>query len=100
MSQIKDSEIHNDYWGSDHCPISVTLDIESVNLEEFKEYMALDTERQAKGPFMAISDGEEEAKSELENDLGDNDLNRKSDFEIEDNGLGLGKYQGFRDEED
>jgi len=41
MPQVKDSEIHNDYWGSDHCPISLTMDINSINVDEFREYMAL-----------------------------------------------------------
>lgn len=38
---IKESEIHNDYWGSDHCPISLTFDSEMIDLGEFQEYMAL-----------------------------------------------------------
>lgn len=39
---VKESEIHNDFWGSDHCPVSLTLDIDMVNLTEFKQYMSLD----------------------------------------------------------
>ena len=41
MPCIKDSEIHNDYWGSDHCPISLSIDINKIDLEEFRSYMAL-----------------------------------------------------------
>jgi hypothetical protein len=41
LPNVKDSEIHNDYWGSDHCPISITMDADSINLNEFSEYMAL-----------------------------------------------------------
>lgn len=42
MPSVKDSEIHNDQWGSDHCPISLTLDNSLIDLEEFRQYMSLD----------------------------------------------------------
>ena len=34
---VVDSEIHTDIWGSDHCPISITLDHSQIDLEEFKQ---------------------------------------------------------------
>ena len=34
---VKDSEIHNEYWGSDHCPISMTLDSTKIDLKQFVE---------------------------------------------------------------
>lgn len=60
MPQVKDSEIHNDYWGSDHCPISLTVDINSIDVEEFREYMALnenDESSVAAAEKTSISDG-------------------------------------------
>ena len=36
-NQVQDSEIHNDYWGSDHCPVSLTFDSNGIELEEFKK---------------------------------------------------------------
>ena len=41
MPQVREAEIHNDYWGSDHCPVSLTLDTDGIDLEEFREFMAL-----------------------------------------------------------
>ena len=41
MSCIVDSEIHCDYWGSDHCPISVTLDTTKIDLERFVDSINL-----------------------------------------------------------
>ena len=32
LHSVKESEIHNDYWGSDHCPISMTTDTEQIDL--------------------------------------------------------------------
>ena len=37
MHSIVDSEIHNEYWGSDHCPVSVTIDSTKIDLEKFVE---------------------------------------------------------------
>jgi len=36
LPMVKDSEIHNDFWGSDHCPISVTIDMKNYDLDEFR----------------------------------------------------------------
>ena len=30
------SEIHNDVWGSDHCPVSITIDASKIDLEKWK----------------------------------------------------------------
>lgn len=43
MPCVVDSEIHNDYWGSDHCPISLTVNVDKIDLQEFCEYMSLGT---------------------------------------------------------
>jgi exodeoxyribonuclease III len=43
MPAVKESEIHNDYWGSDHCPVSITLDTTKIDLEEFKLIMAIES---------------------------------------------------------
>lgn len=32
---VKECEIHNDYWGSDHCPVSVTIDANNIDLETY-----------------------------------------------------------------
>ena len=37
MHCIIDSEIHNEYWGSDHCPISFTFDTTKIDLAQFVE---------------------------------------------------------------
>lgn len=34
-----DAEIHNDYWGSDHCPVSLTIDATKINLDEFRQML-------------------------------------------------------------
>jgi exodeoxyribonuclease-3 len=36
-----DSEIHNEFWGSDHCPVSLTVDVTKIDLDDFKESMKL-----------------------------------------------------------
>ena len=33
---VIESEIHNNYWGSDHCPISVTIDATKIDLKAFQ----------------------------------------------------------------
>ena len=62
---VVDSEIHNEYWGSDHCPISVTLDTTKIDLKSFNEAInsaELDSSQH-------FEDGEE----------------RKSDLDMDDN---------------
>ena len=82
MHIVKDSEIHNDFWGSDHCPVSVTIDPDKINLEEF-------VEMQKKYADRRDYDGDD-------NDLSDEE--RKSDLDMEDN---LGEAQsGDKDEMD
>jgi len=67
MHLVKDSEIHNDYWGSDHCPISITCDIENIDLEEFKSYMAIDSKNMSSiNKEKEEEDQDEEEKSDLE----------------------------------
>ena len=71
--QIRDSlidaEIHNEYWGSDHCPVSLTLDVTKINLEEFKEYQRLGCEEDEEKSELDMDDPlNEERKSDLEDD--------------------------------
>ena len=33
---LKEADIHGEYWGSDHCPISLTIDVSKIDLESFK----------------------------------------------------------------
>ncbi len=37
QTSIKEAEIHPDYWGSDHCPISLVIDVSSIDLEAFSK---------------------------------------------------------------
>ena len=39
VSNIVDSEIHNEFWGSDHCPVSATIDSNAIDLDKFREHM-------------------------------------------------------------
>lgn len=32
-----ESEVHNEYWGSDHCPVSATFDFTKVDLNGFQK---------------------------------------------------------------
>ena len=63
MHSVFDSEIHNEYWGSDHCPISMTVDCSKINLEK----------------FVQSTRGSAEDYGEEEDD------GRKSDLDMEDN---------------
>lgn len=47
MHACTDSDIHNEYWGSDHCPVSATFDINKIDLEDFKEKMKFEEENPA-----------------------------------------------------
>jgi hypothetical protein len=60
---IKDSEIHGEYWGSDHCPVSLTIDVENIDLKGFQEQIR------------CYPDG----------DKGSDDEERKSELDMEDN---------------
>ena len=60
-----DSEIHNEYWGSDHCPVSATIDSTKIDLQKFME---------------SINMADEE-----DSQVGDDDEERKSDLDMEDN---------------
>jgi len=71
MHLVRESEIHNDYWGSDHCPISATIDAENIDLDEFKSYMAIDSKNvtalnEDSKAKKQIEEQSEEAKSDLE----------------------------------
>jgi hypothetical protein len=69
VNAIVDAEIHNEYWGSDHCPVSLTIDVTKINLEEFREYQR-----------MAESEAETHERDELDMDDPLND-GKKSDLE-------------------
>lgn len=60
---IKEAEIHGEYWGSDHCPVSLTIDVQNIDLLGFQE--------QVKSlPVNEGASDDEERKSEL--DMEDN----------------------------
>jgi len=69
VNAVVDAEIHNEYWGSDHCPVSLTIDVSKINLEEFREYQR-----------MAESEIDKQEKDELDMDDPLND-GKKSDLE-------------------
>jgi exodeoxyribonuclease III len=81
MHAVKDSEIHNEYWGSDHCPVSMTLDATKIDLKQFTEDLKNHTEEYAE---------DEERKSDL--DMEDN-INGEFQDDIDsghlDPGLGI-----------
>ena len=68
LSNVIDSEIHNEYWGSDHCPVSITLDATTIDLEKFREHMTKFAD-----DHFSEQGGDEE------------DEERKSDLDMEDN---------------
>ena len=37
---LLDSEIHNEQWGSDHCPVSATFDCENIDIPKFQQLMS------------------------------------------------------------
>lgn len=45
---VKESEIYPQYWGSDHCPVSVDLDLDKIDLEEFKRQYGMEEEKEEK----------------------------------------------------
>ena len=64
-----DSEIHNEYWGSDHCPVSVTIDCNKIDLEKFKEYQRMGLSQEDDRDELDMEDPlNEERKSDLEDD--------------------------------
>jgi len=67
---LVEAEIHNDYWGSDHCPVSVTLDLEKVDMEEFNiECNAQVGDDEEKKSELDMEDPlNEECKSDLADD--------------------------------
>ena len=69
VNAVVDAEIHNEYWGSDHCPVSVTIDVSKIDLEEFREYQRL-----------AAKENDPNEKDELDMDDPLND-GKKSDLE-------------------
>jgi hypothetical protein len=79
VNAIVDAEIHNEYWGSDHCPVSLTIDVTKINLEEFREYQR-----------MAESEVETQERDELDMDDPLND-GKKSDLEDDE------EYQHYHD---
>lgn len=70
IDAVTDSEIHNEFWGSDHCPVSITIDISKIDLAKFREYQMLgDSEN-------------EDSKSDFENDDIMND-DKKSELDYD-----------------
>lgn len=41
LPAVIDAEIHNDFWGSDHCPVSATIDATKIDLNAFREYLRI-----------------------------------------------------------
>ena len=37
ISAVINSEIHNEFYGSDHCPLSLTVDLETLKTIEKEE---------------------------------------------------------------
>lgn len=71
MHAVVDAEIHNEFWGSDHCPVSVTIDCSKIDLEEFREYQRLGAQENAdadKDELDMEDPLNEERKSDLEDD--------------------------------
>lgn len=71
MHAVVDAEIHNEFWGSDHCPVSLTIDCSKINLEEFREYQRLGAQDNAdadKDELDMEDPLNEERKSDLEDD--------------------------------
>lgn len=72
MHAVVDAEIHNEFWGSDHCPVSMTIDVSKINLEEFREYQRLGSQEEGNDHDKDELDMEdplnEERKSDLEDD--------------------------------
>jgi exodeoxyribonuclease-3 len=54
---VSDSQIHCDIWGSDHWPISVTIEHELIDVDEFREEMNCD-ELESEKSEMNFSDDE------------------------------------------
>jgi exonuclease III len=38
IEAVVDSEIHPEFWGSDHCPVSITINLSKIDLQSFAEY--------------------------------------------------------------
>ena len=66
LHNVVESEIHNDYWGSDHCPISVTMDSDSIVIDDFIKYMAIEEENKT-----ALNKRADEESDEIKSDLED-----------------------------
>ena len=82
LSSVIDSEIHNEYWGSDHCPISLTVDINKIDVENFNEHM---TKFDGGDMSEQIEDEEdEERKSELDMEDNMQELDEAGDDDLED----------------
>ena len=69
MGAVIDSEIHNEYWGSDHCPVSLTLDVTKIDLEQFAEFQRNCSQDDDDKDELDMEDPlNEERKSDLEDD--------------------------------
>lgn len=65
-----DCEIHEDYWGSDHCPISCTFDMSQIDLAAFKAHQLQDKNEQTSSEKEDI----DSEASKVQEIIGDQDL--------------------------
>ena len=63
---VVDSEIHTDIWGSDHWPISLTVDLSLIDIEEFKQDINWDDILDDEKSDMNFDDDEEEKINEFQ----------------------------------
>ena len=87
---VVDADIHNEFWGSDHCPVSLTIDTTKIDLEEFREYQRLGVQKaegdQDKDELDMDDPLNEERKSDLDDDNLGSDQERYHFDEGEDEG--------------
>lgn len=93
---LVDADIHNEYWGSDHCPVSMTLDETKIDLEEFREMQKLSTS-QGDDDDKSDLDMDDPLNEERKSDLEDDNLTEQYQYHIDGNGDDL---DNFEDEED
>lgn len=81
---VKDSDIHNDFWGSDHCPVSTTIDADKINIEEFVEMQKKYADkRDMDGDDNDLSDDERKSDLDMEDNLGEAHSDGKDEMEFE-----------------
>jgi hypothetical protein len=99
MNAVVDAEIHNEFWGSDHCPVSLTIDVSKIDLEEFREYQRMgeqEADADAEKDELDMDDPlNEERKSDLEDDLPIDD-EEAIKFRLEDD---VGDHDGSLEED-